>query len=307
MAGGDPGTVTAPALRDWLESGQALTLLDVADGRSGDLFTKHEVLHIPLAELPDRLNELERRQDVVTICPFGVRSMKAAKMLTGSGFEHVFNLKGGLGAWEKLRPTSGYDGLVGRLYDLLDWPFERLVYRRWRAELLDDVRGDVLEPGVGTGHNLSFYHPTVHVTGLDLSPVMLRQARSKARRLPQSFDLQVEDATTMEGVPPDRFDWVFSTFMCCVMPDELQPAALAQFGRVLKPGGRFRLLEMVYSDDPKIARWQRRVSAVVERLYGARFDRRTLEHIEKEPTLEVTSTRFLKWQSYLVIDGLRTR
>lgn len=188
---------------------------------------------------------------------------------------------------------------------MLDFPFERLTYRKWRPQLLEDVRGLVLEPGVGTGHNLAHYHGSVHVTGVDLSPVMLQRARDKARRAACHVDLRVADATVMQDIPSAHFDWVFTTFMCCVMPDEIQPAALAQFGRVLKPGGRFRLLEVVWSRDASIRKKQERVAGLMERLYGARFDRQTLAHLDNEPTLEVTSTRFLKWESYLVIEGVR--
>lgn len=44
---------------------------------------------------------------------------------------------------------------------------------------------------------------------------------------------------------------------------------------------------------------------MTERLYGARFDRQTLAHIEREPSLAITKTRFLKWNAYLLIDGVR--
>jgi hypothetical protein len=39
----------------------------------------------------------------------------------------------------------------------------------------------VLEPGVGTGHNLEFYHPSVHVTGVDVSICDAAAGTSKAR------------------------------------------------------------------------------------------------------------------------------
>jgi phosphatidylethanolamine/phosphatidyl-N-methylethanolamine N-methyltransferase len=197
--------------------------------------------------------------------------------------------------------------LIGRYYDLLDYPFERLVYRKWRPQLLEDLHGEVLEPGVGTGHNLGFYPSDAHVTGIDLSPAMLRCAEAKRARFSCEVELRVDDATELRTVATDHYDWVFSTFMCCVMPDELQPRCLAQFGRVLKSGGRFRLLEVVYSSDPVVRRWQERVESLTSRIYGARFDRETLAHIDAEPTLEVTEMRFLKWQSYLLIDGICTK
>jgi len=135
------------------------------------------------------------------------------------------------------------------LYDILDYPWE-LQYRRWRPILLKDVRGTVLEAGVGTGRNLKYYHPNVKLTAFDLSEEMLKKAKKRGKSAACEIEFLQEDATIMESIPSGHFDWVFSTFLCCVMPDELQPLAIKQFERVLKPGGRFLLLEMKYSANP---------------------------------------------------------
>ena len=37
----------------------------------------------------------------------------------------------------------------------------------------------------------------------------------------------------MHRVDSYKYDWITSTFLCCVMPDESQPMALEQFGRIL--------------------------------------------------------------------------
>jgi len=55
--------------------------------------------NIPLAELANRSNELDREKEVVIICQSGMRSSKAAKILKKQGFNHVTNVKGGMGAW----------------------------------------------------------------------------------------------------------------------------------------------------------------------------------------------------------------
>ncbi len=72
--------------------------------------------------------------------------------------------------------TEFVSGEIGRLpakydatawfYDILDFPWE-LQYRRWRPALVGDVRGSVLEAGVGTGRNLPYYplRQTRHVFG----------------------------------------------------------------------------------------------------------------------------------------------
>ena len=89
------------------------------------------------------------------------------------------------------------------------------------------------------------------------------------------------------------------------MPDRLHPLAIKQFERVLKPGGRFRLLEMVYSKDPKLKKRQILFTPFVEKVFGARFDRHTKEHIENSQKLKITNTSFIKQDIYLIIEGLR--
>jgi ubiquinone/menaquinone biosynthesis C-methylase UbiE len=189
-------------------------------------------------------------------------------------------------------------------YDILDYPWERR-YRKWRPTLVGDLRGKVLEAGVGTGRNLPFYHPEVELFGIDLSEHMLRKAERRKMKSRCEVKLANEDATVMSSVPSGQFDWVFSTFMCCVMPDEIQSRAVEQFARVLKPGGRFRLLELVYSKNQKIRKKQEAFAPFVEKVYGARFDRNTLQFIESSKDLDVTQTSFLKDDTYLLIEGVR--
>ena len=196
-----------------------------------------------------------------------------------------------------------YD-ITAWFYDILDFPWER-HYRRWRPQLLSDVRGTVLEAGVGTGRNLGYYDSSVAVTGIDISETMLHKAAKRGKRASCTVSLHNDDATVMAGIPSASFDWVVCTFLCCVMPDELQPLALKQFERVLKPGGRFRILEIIYSNNPRLRRRQDLFAPFVEKVYGARFDRATLDHVRRSPGLKIDRTYFLKDDVYLVIEGVR--
>ena len=190
-------------------------------------------------------------------------------------------------------------------YDILDYPWER-QYRTWRPQLLSGVSGTVLEIGVGTGRNLPHYPPAVsHLTALDFSPAMLQRARRRAQGATCPVLFVQDDVCTMSSIPSDHFDWVVACFLCCVLPFDFQDQALSQISRVLKPGGRFCLLEMVYSKDAKLRRRQDFFSPFVEKVYGARFDRNTLEHAKNTPGLVVTGTRFVKQDTYLLIDGVR--
>lgn len=205
---------------------------------------------------------------------------------------------------EENRSLQAKYNITAWFYDILDYPWER-QYRRWRPVLLKDVRGTVLEAGIGTGRNLKYYHPSVMLTGIDLSIEMLKRATKKGKSAGCKFDLLHEDATVMESIPSNHFDWLISTFLCCVMPDELQPLAIKQFERVLKPGGHFCLLEMKYPSNPRLRSLFEFFSPFVEKVYGARFDRNTLEYLQQSSKLEICNTYFLKKDIYLVIEGVR--
>ena len=55
---------------------------------------------IPLVELPDRFDEVDRNKPVIAYCAAGGRSMAAAALLEGQGYEDVTNMVGGAMAWQ---------------------------------------------------------------------------------------------------------------------------------------------------------------------------------------------------------------
>jgi len=55
---------------------------------------------IPLKELPDRLVELDKGKPVIVYCAIGGRSKMAAQLLAGQDFAEVYNLSGGIKAWQ---------------------------------------------------------------------------------------------------------------------------------------------------------------------------------------------------------------
>ena len=201
-------------------------------------------------------------------------------------------------------PRRAYDR-ISSLYDLLDLPFEYGRYRHIRPRVFDAVRdaGRILDCGVGTGRNISYYPHKAEVVGVDISPGMLTQARRRARRLDRPVELIEADVCNMP-FPDGSFDAAVATFLFCVLPDWVQPAALREIARVVKPGGRLVLLEYVYSQDPRQRRVQRLLSPWVEWAYGARFDRRTREHI-REAGLAIKEARFVHSDTIvmLTVDG----
>ena len=76
------------------------TLLDVR--QPGEYETDHipGAKLIPLPGLKDGLSQLDKRKPVIAYCAIGGRSLAAAQLLSGLGFKEIYNLKGGIKAWQ---------------------------------------------------------------------------------------------------------------------------------------------------------------------------------------------------------------
>ncbi len=92
-------------LKQRLEKNTAPFILDVRDPHEYALCNIGGYL-IPLNDLPNRLDELDRNREIVVHCRSGVRSAQAAEFLMANGFSMVKNLAGGILAWaEKIDPS----------------------------------------------------------------------------------------------------------------------------------------------------------------------------------------------------------
>ena len=58
-------------------------------------------VHIPMRQIPARIEELDRDGEIVVICHHGIRSNQVAQFLDAQGFTHVYNLMGGVDAWAR--------------------------------------------------------------------------------------------------------------------------------------------------------------------------------------------------------------
>ena len=68
-------------------------------------------VHIPLDQLPARLDDLDPDQDLYVICRTGGRSFRAVQWLTGQGYAAI-NVSGGMDQWlEAGRPLISDNGL----------------------------------------------------------------------------------------------------------------------------------------------------------------------------------------------------
>lgn len=160
-----------------------------------------------------------------------------------------------------------------RVYDryilphLIDFACGMGAVMKARSQIVPLAQGRVLEVGIGSGLNLSFYDPqrVAVVVGVDPSADMQRLARERAARCQVPVEMialelgqiQAEDAS---------FDDIVCTFTLCTIPDAL--AALKEMRRVLKAGGRLLFCEHGLAPDLPVVRWQKRLTPLWKPLAG---------------------------------------
>lgn len=138
------------------------------------------------------------------------------------------------------------------LYDACCGLWELLGLGAWRRWLVEGARGRVLEVGCGTGRNLALYGDGARVVAVEPSPWTLARARRRAPWVPL-VRARVESLPFRDAA----FDTVVSGLVFCSVEDPGQ--GLAEVRRVLRAGGRLRMLEHVRATRPWKARWQDRV------------------------------------------------
>ena len=152
-------------------------------------------------------------------------------------------------------------------YDRFMRGSEEACLAQWRAELLRDLSGAVLEVGAGTGVTLPHYPRSIARLVL-CEPDAHMQRKLKKKADAALRNIEISDAS-LDSLPfkAGEFDAVVCSLVLCSVPD--QRAALAEIARVLKPGGRLVFLEHVAADGrPARLKWQRRIEPVWKRLMG---------------------------------------
>ena len=81
-------------------------LLDVREIPELQVAAVGGALHIPMAETPARLHEIDRDKTVVVMCHLGGRSAQVAGYLVAQGYGKVYNLSGGIDAWSRTVDSS---------------------------------------------------------------------------------------------------------------------------------------------------------------------------------------------------------
>ncbi|KZE67119.1 hypothetical protein AWM68_04480 [Fictibacillus phosphorivorans] len=91
-------TIEPQEVNRLMTEGNQLNIIDV---RGNDEVAQGMIIgakHIPLGEIPYRLNELDAAKEYIMVCRSGKRSEKACNVLTANNFK-VINMTGGMLKW----------------------------------------------------------------------------------------------------------------------------------------------------------------------------------------------------------------
>jgi len=91
--------MSAHELKRKMDAREAFQLIDVRELFEYEIARIDGSKLIPLGEIVERTDELQREQTIVVHCHSGGRSAEAVRLLQQRGFNNVYNLKGGIDAW----------------------------------------------------------------------------------------------------------------------------------------------------------------------------------------------------------------
>lgn len=176
----------------------------------------------------------------------------------------------------------------------------------WRAKLVQDLTGVVLEVGVGSGANLPYYRRAERVWAIEPDPARAAVAQRVGdhARVP----VQVRTAAA-EALPFDdaAFDHIVSSLVFCSVSEPQR--ALAEIGRVLKPGGTLHMVEHVRPQSSCLAALFSTVTPAWSRIaHNCHLDRPTVELLRGSGwQVEVLRTRFVFVKLRATLEGQPSR
>lgn len=92
--------ITATELKQRLDNSEDIQIVDVREANEVAVAKIPNTLHIPLAQVLNRMAEIDPARETVVHCKMGGRSAKAIDALQRSGFTgKLSNLVGGITAW----------------------------------------------------------------------------------------------------------------------------------------------------------------------------------------------------------------
>ncbi|NQX65580.1 rhodanese-like domain-containing protein [Paenibacillus alba] len=93
-------TILPSEIKERLHRGEQLAIIDVREDEEVAAGIIPGAIHIPLAQLPERLTEIPQADEVILVCRSGARSGRALGFLEAQGYQGLKNMTGGMLEWE---------------------------------------------------------------------------------------------------------------------------------------------------------------------------------------------------------------
>lgn len=100
------GEIEAGEFATWRAGGRDHVLLDVREDEELAVDAIDGALHIPMNEVPGRIDEIPKDKPVIVMCAVGIRSWHVAQFLAARGVDRVYNLEGGIEAYRRRAKTN---------------------------------------------------------------------------------------------------------------------------------------------------------------------------------------------------------
>ena len=135
-----------------------------------------------------------------------------------------------------------------------------------REKIIPNAKGKVLEVGIGSGLNLSFYDPdkVTELVGIDPS-LELWEKRQPIKDLGFHYEFIKGVAEDMP-FGKDSFDTIVITYTLCSIPDF--QSALESLRKVLKPSGKFLFCEHGKAPDKSVLLTQNAINPIWKLIGG---------------------------------------
>ena len=172
---------------------------------------------------------------------------------------------------------------------ILDFVMRQDQLQEYRQAVIAAASGRVLEIGVGSGLNFSFYRKEADtVIGLDPSPRLLAMAQRRAAAAGVRA-IFVQASATAIPLADNAVDTIVMTWTLCSIPDPL--TALREMRRVLKPGGMLLFVEHGLSPELGVERWQHWLTPIWRRIAGGCHLDRKMDNLVRDAGFELSEIR----------------
>jgi SAM-dependent methyltransferase len=158
--------------------------------------------------------------------------------------------------------------------------------RKQREKIIPLAHGDVVEIGIGSGHNLPYYNQdkVTKLIGIDPDEYVWKKAAPNRAQFHKPLERL---GLSGESIPlPDACaDTVVVTYSLCTIPD---PAlALGEMKRLLKPGAKILFCEHGQAPDGNVHKWQTRIDPMWKRISGGCHSGRDIPSLLKSAGLKI--------------------